>query len=465
MKKEKKFWVSLLGGGGSVAAGIGFLIYTLFGEIEKTRMETETLRTKVATSRKLIQGTRTLEREVIVQREMVEVIGNILPDNEDMNNWVRTIQSFSDESGVRIRGLKKKLQNARLKKQTAFEEVTYSFTLEADTFQLLEYFNLVETHKRLMRVPTFKVTAARRGEVEDDGIAAHKVNVDIQTFVYEPQSDASTVRIDGYDRKRDLMVGEINRRRQDLSMASYSYRGTRARRDPFVDPRVLVEGGSALPVPEQIAIVQSMIDQMADVLTLYEVVKASENVLQEIVARADLEGSMGMLEESVRRVDAEGSITYLPAERRFQVEVVDALTALRVEMGRSIDTKGPSVDKLREVLEAMNRHFDFGEYALAIDAYRLVENELEYIENDPLRKPFVVRLRSKALVARIVLEFEDMPIDVDGVAIMAGAPSVAHINGQSLSEGDTLGDQLLINEIRTNEIEFIYRGVVLARRF
>jgi len=54
---------------------------------------------------------------------------------------------------------------------------------------------------------------------------------------------------------------------------------------------------------------------------------------------------------------------------------------------------------------------------------------------------------------------------VEGISIMEGAPSVAHVNGQSVSVGDMLGNQLIINEIRINEIEFIYRGVVLARRF
>jgi hypothetical protein len=465
VNKEKKAWVSLLAGGVLGVAALVGLIYNEQGNISDGRAEVESLRAKVATSRKLIEGTSALEREVIVQREVSAVIRNILPDNAEMNNWVRTIQGFSAESSVRMSGLKKKDNWVKNDEKAAFDEVTYAFTLESDSFQLLEFLNLVETHKRFMRVPLFKITAAKREMVEESGFASHKVNVDIQTFVYEPSSENSIVKIDGYERKRDLMVGEVNRRSQDLALASFTYRGTRGRRDPFVDPRVPVDGGSLLSVPEQMEIVQTLLEKMTAIEELWTSVKASQNVIEEMVARADLEAALASLEEDVRRTEAEGMITYLPSNRRLQLEVVDALFDLRASLSESGGTIGPSVEKLREVLEAMSRHFDQEEYILALDAFRLVGDQLEYIESDPLRKPFIEQLRRKAMIARIVRDFEEIEIAVGGIAIMEGEPSVALINGVSLSVGDMVGNNLLINEIRTDEIEFIYRGVVLARRF
>jgi hypothetical protein len=468
VNKEKKVWAGLLGGGGAVALGLGALLYTQSGELDEMRLEADGLRTQVTQQRKLIEGTAALEREVIVQRELSQVIRNILPDEEDMNNWARTIQSFSEESGVRVRGLKKQAappNRGRKQDASAFDEVTYAFSLEADAFQLLDFLDLVENHKRFMRVPSLKINAARRESVEESGFAAHKVSVDLQTFVYEPKKEAAQVKIEGYDRKRDLMLGEINRRRQGLEFASYEYRGTRGRRDPFVDPRVPVEGGSVLSVPEQMEIVQGLVDQMDRVQRLFQSVRAAENVIEEMMARADLEDALARLEEEVRRVEAEGGITYLPSQRRMQLEVTDAITALRAELGQAAGPSGPSVEKLREVLEAMNRHFEREEYELALDAFRVVADQLDFVEADPLRRPFVEKLRHKAGVARIVREFESIRLEVDGVAIMEGAPAAALINGQSLGEGDMLGNELLINEIRTDEIEFIYRGIVLARRF
>ena len=467
MNKEQKTWLAVLGGGGVLGVGLAWLIYSQLGSIADGRAEVEQLRNKVAAARKLIEGTNSLEREVIVQREMSEVMGTILPDNEDMNNWVRTIQDFSDTSAVRIRGLKKKNQAAsRTKKdQTAFDEVTYAFTLESDAFELLDFLDLVETHKRFMAVPMFKIAAARRESVEQTGLAAHKVNLDIQTFVYEPKGEAEAVQIEGYERKRDLMVGEINRRRQDLVLSEFTYRGDRGRRDPFVDPRVPVEAGSALSVPEQMEIVQGLVDEMTRVREIWDSVKVSQNVIEEMMARRDLEDALARLEENVRRIESEGSISYLPSNRRLQIEVVDALAALRQSINKIEGTLGPSVEKLREVLEAMNRHFDRQEYDLALDAFRVVADQLDYVEADPLRKPFVEHLRKKALVARIVREFEEIDIDVGGVAIAEGGPSVAMINGTKVAVGDMLPGNLFVNGIRPDEIEFIYRGVVLARRF
>lgn len=466
MNKDKKIWLGLLGGGGLAAVGLGVLIYFEMDGISQKRTEAEILRAKVVQDRTLIEGTTSLEREVIVQREMSQVIRNILPDNEDMNNWARTIQTFSEESGVRVRGLKKKAADQRAKDQNdAFDEVTYAFTLEADAFELLDFFHLVENHKRFMRVPLFKIAAARRESVEETGFAAHKVNIDIQTFVYEPSEDQDSVKIEGYDRKKDLMLGEINRRRQGLAFDNYAYRGTRGRRDPFVDPRVPVEGGSVLSVPEQMEIVQGLVDQMDEVQRIFESVKTSGNVIEEMMARSDLEEALAGLDEGLRRIESEGAITYLPSQRRMQLEVTDSLAALRKGLNHTSGPSGPSVEKLREVLEAMNRHFDLEEYKLALDAYRVVSDQLDFIEADPLRKPFVEKLRHKAQVARIVREFEQIDLAVHGIAIMEGAPAAALINGQSLEVGDMLGNELLINEIRTNEIEFIYRGVVLARRF
>lgn len=468
MNKEKKLWVGTLAGGGLLAAALVALLYMQSDELDQKRLEADGLRAQVTQQRKLIEGTSALEREVIVQRELAQVISNILPDEEDMNNWARTIQSFSEESGVRVRGLKKKpaaQSRGRKKARSAFDEVTYGFSLEADAFQLLDFLDLVENHKRFMRVPNLKIDAARRESVEESGFAAHKVNVDLQTFVYEPTKEAEPVKIEGYERKRELVLGEINRRRQGLEFASYDYRGTRGRRDPFVDPRVPVEGGSVLSVPEQMEIVQGLVDQVDEVQSLFQSVRAAQNVIEEMMARADLEDALARLEEELRRVESEGGITYLPSQRRMQLEVTDAIAALREELGQGAGPSGPSVEKLREVLEAMNRHFAREEYELALDAFRVVADQLDFVEADPLRRPFVEKLRNKAEVARTVREFEAIALRVDGVAIMEGSPAAALINGQSLEEGDMLGNELLINEIRTDEIEFIYRGIVLARRF
>lgn len=462
---EKAVWIGVIAGGTLAAAGLGALNWFQHSMIEEARVEVAQMRTEIATSRKLIEGTSTLEREVIVLRELSEVMQGILPDTEDVNNLVRTLQRFSEDSEVRIRGLKKKSDSAQ--QNAAFDGVGYTLTLEADVFQFMDFIDYVESHSRFMKIPRFKFTAAKRQQFEADGYAAHRIQLDVDTFVYDPGKDAKPVKIEGYERKRDLLVGEINRRRQQLTVATFNYRGPRGRRDPWVDPRVPVagDGESVLTVQEQMDIVQALYEKTQQILSQQETVAAAENVIEEMMARADLEDMMADVEEQLRRITSEGSITYLPSQRRLQLEVVDVIDGLRTKLATSEGGRGPSVEKLREVLETMQDHLVRQEYELMLDAYRLVGSQLDYVERDALRKPFVTELRRLERLARVVLDFDEIDIRVTGVAIEDGLPPVALINGRSVGVGDVLDGELFIRDIRAEEIEFIFRGVVLARRF
>jgi hypothetical protein len=463
---HRKAWIGIGVGGGLAAAGLGGLIYMQNQNITKAREEVAVLNGQISDARKLVEGTGTLEREVIVLRELAETMKKILPDTDDVNNLVRTLQRFSEESGVRLSGLKKKTAPANAQEKSDFDNVAYTLSLQADAFQMLDFFDLIEGHSRFMRIPTFKVEATRRDAFEKEGIASHKIQVDVETFVYEPKNDATAVRIEGYDRKRDLLMGEVNRRRQSLTVATYEYRGQRGRRDPWIDPRVPVlgEDGSALTVQEQMDIVQDMSERMQIVLEKWNEVQTADNVIVEMMARADLEEKLVTLEEDLRRVTTEGSIRYVPSERRMQNEVVDPIAALREQL-LAESGRGPSADMLKEILKSMERHQARAEYDMMLGAYTGIQDRLGLVEADPLRKPLVDRLRKLAFEATTVMDFEQIDIEVDGLAIIEGMAPVAVINGRSVGVGDMLSNELVIHSIRAGEIEFIFRGVILALSF
>ena len=108
MNSEKKIWIGVLGGGVTLALAIGGMIYMQQGKIDTLNDEVAGLESQISSARNLIEGNPTLEREVIALRQLSEVIKGILPDEQDVNNLVRTLQAFSESSEVRIRGLKKK---------------------------------------------------------------------------------------------------------------------------------------------------------------------------------------------------------------------------------------------------------------------------------------------------------------------------------------------------------------------
>jgi Tfp pilus assembly protein PilO len=459
-------WIAMFAGGVLLASGIVYMIWDEYGKIDTARTEVAGLRSNIDSSRKLIEGTGTLERDVIVLRELSEVMKKILPDTDDVNNLVRTFQKFSEESGVRISGLKKKANDARDKGD--FNKVAYTLSLDADAFQFLDFLDLAENHRRFMCIPNFHIAAATRAQqVSEKEVApAHKIQVDVETYVYEPQKDAKPVKIDGYERKRDLLKGEIDRRKSTLAISSYTYRGARGRRDPWIDPRVPVlgDGASALTVQEQMAIVEKLIERTKAVMGLWDLFKVADSAISELTTRADLETAMAKLEEDVRRVVDEKSVRYVPSERKLKIEVVDALARLRKDLSKT-EAEGPSANKLREIENAMSAHEQKGEFALVLEAFQNVAPQLALAEKDPLRKPLVDRLRELAALAQTVLDFQKVEIKVGGVAVGDEGISSVLINGKSVGVGDMLDKDLLVRAIRPDEIEFIFRGIIFARRF
>jgi Tfp pilus assembly protein PilO len=465
---QKRLWMAILGGGSVAALGLGALIYNERGNIDAAREAVVALHDDIAGSRKLLTTTSPLEREVIVLRETEQAIKEILPDETDVNNLVRDLSRFKEETGVQITGLKKKQVNVAAKKEKSdFDKVAYQLTLEADAFQLLGFMDRIERHSRFMRIPDFKLTAAPRRQVEDKGTPAHKVQLDVETYVYRPQDGPAPVKVDGYARKRELLMGEIQRRRQALTVASYDFRGQRGRRDPWVDPRVPVESenDSGLSVEDQIQIVEELIGRTQQVLALWESVQHAENVIIEMTQRAELEESLAHLEEDVRRRQEEGGIHFVTAARQLQRKVIDPITAVRVQISESDGGRGPTKEALRELVTTMENHLANSEYDLALTAYATVEPRIEVAERDPQRAELATRLKQLAVEARTASDFAKIKIQIGGVAIMEGSPPLVLINGQTLGEGDLVGDELIIRSIRPGVIEFLFRGMILERRF
>ncbi len=468
MKNPKRFWIGLLGGGSLAALALGYLIYNEYGSIEEARQAVVGLRENIDASRKLLTGTPQVEREVIVLRETEEAIKELLPNDADINNLVRDLNRFGEDAEVKITQLKKKPLETlgRKKSKDDFDKVAYQLTFEADAFQMMSFMDRIEGHSRFMSVPVFKLQAAPRRDVEETGIAAHKVQLDVETYVYKPQTEFKPVKIESYGRKRELLLGEISRRRQALTIASYDYRGKRGRRDPWVDPRMpaVSDDVTSLSVQQQNAIVDELVVAAAEVLSLWDSVKNAPNVIVEMTQRAELEQKLTELETELRRIHDEGAIRYPPTERRLTIDVEDKIAAVRGEIAQSDGGRGPTLDALRELREAMVRHLSAGEPDMALTAYATVESRLDVAASDATRKPLVDDLRALADKSRILSDFEKLPIDIKGVAIMGGT-AVALINGKALGEGDSVNEHLVIRAIRSDEIEFIYKGVILIRRF
>jgi len=444
-----------------VVAGLGTLIYYQRENMDKRRAEIGVLRKTIEDGRALIQTTPELVKKVIIQRETDSVIKEILADEQDINTLVRTLTAFGEQSGFTFNSIKPQ-KNVKRNKED-FERVGYSLTFEADVFQLLELLNKVESHKRFMSVTAIKLQAANRSEYASGELPHHRVTVDLETYVYAPTGNALEVKVDGYDKKKELLVSEISKRAAELRVPSYEYRGQRARRDPWIDPRIPVDDGPHLPIEEQITLVDDLSEKAAEVQRIWEEAKAAENLIQTMKLRSDLEEKLVLLEEEIRRVDGNGLLVFVPALRRFDKGVVSVVAAVRADMVDDVGGAGPSTALLRETADAMQHHIDLQEYEMSLQAFATIEPRLGVADQDPLKEPLVKTIRELKHLCDTVLAFEKVELDIQGVALYEARPPVVLINGTPYSEGEMLEGELVIHNIRVDQIEFAYHGLILAR--
>ena len=461
MNTEKKRRLVFAGISIGLAAGLGTLLYYQHEGIQQRRAEVAALKEDIENSKKLLQQTPELIKKVIIQRETDGIIKEILSDEKDITDLVRTLNKFSQEAGFNFASIKDGTRTAKKSKED-FERVSYTLAFDADAFQLLAFLNKIESHKRFMNVTAFKLQAANRNEYSKETAPRHRVSLDLETYVYAPTGNAKEVKIDGYDKKKELLISEISKRGSELRVPFYEYRGQRARRDPWIDPRVPVEGGPTMPIEDQIALVDGLIEKADDIQKTWDEAKGAENLIQTMKLRADLEQKLGLLEEEIRRVDAGGLLVFVPALRRFDKNVVEVVTTVREQMSKG-EGEGPSTAFLRETAEAMERHIDAQEYELALAAFNTVEQRLGLADQDPLKEPLVKSIRELKHLAETVIAFEKIKLDIGGVALYEQRPPVALINGQPYSEGEIVGDELIVHNIRPDQIEFAFRGLILAR--
>lgn len=468
--KDRKFWMIFGGVAGAIAIGAGYLIYKEKDQIEQAKVHVATLRTEIAKARDTVATTPEFEREVIVLREISDRIREILPNNRDLTNVVRDFQEYSKEAGVKTSGFRPtKASNGR-KAQSAFEKVAYQLTLEGDTFQFLDFLNRIETHSRFMAASSFKISAATRKSLEDNGVANHRIQMEVETYKYVPrEGEADEVRIAGYERKRDLLAGEINRRRSALTLETFRYRGPRGRRDPLIDPRVpaRVDDPNAWTVQRQMEEVTELISRMEEARKYWDASNAAESVLERMVQRSELEKILAMLGDDLNRMEKEDRITYRPAEKRLSIGVIEPLLELRAALRDTQTIEGPTLVEMQTVGDSMVAHINEGEFDLALDAYKALAASLDLVKEDKEREELANWLRQLAEDATTLRDFELIELTIGGYAIYEGSDPVIIIDGMRRSVGDPVvaHPDLIVHDVRPNEVDFVFRGAVLTRDF
>ncbi|MCP5022441.1 MAG: hypothetical protein GY930_11775 [bacterium] len=463
---DRKFWTILGGIFVLLVSGLSYAIVTQQEHIAERRAAVDRLTQNIKTARQTIAETPSLVKDVIVLRELAVVFEEILPTTDGASNLIKNFYNYSREAGVDPDSFKDQTSRQDKKSQSDFYRFSYTLEMTGDTFQFMDFLNHIETHSRFMAVPNYRLTACSREDMEEMGFAQHKIKMEVETYVYQPKTKAKVVAIDNYDRKRDLLMGEINRRRQALRLHTFQYRGARGRRDPWVDPRVSVEENpSGLTIVDQKAKVDELAIMLKSATGQWERVQDAENILERMMEKRGVIETMANIDEELRRIDNEGLVTYPLAAKRLQIEVRDPLQALHGALDDTNNIQGPLKEELDQVVHHMRKNIESGEFSLALQDYNSIKAGLELVQGDPVRMELAELLKLLAEEADILREFEAIEISFSGQALIEGHAPAVLLNGKTLKVGDMLQPGVEIIAIRPFEVDFAFRGVVLTRSF
>jgi Tfp pilus assembly protein PilO len=455
--------LALTVGGIVLATGLGVTgtVFTL-KEIRREEEAIAARRADIARARTKVAATSDLERDVVISRETVDVLSRILPDEKAINEFVAHLRDFQEESEVKIFTLDD--VTPRREDTTSFRKVAYRLQIEANFWQLLSFLSRLESYQRFVRVPQLRLTAGKRPDDGDYEKVRHTVRLEAETFVYNPGKTAERVEIAHYDRRREQLSAEIARALDLIEEPPYRYQGDRGRRDPLVDPRLSLanEERGGLPLDQQAALVDRLLQAVQAVVKQVDQFEATGDILARAEMRREIDLRFVALTQEILAAERTGKVNYLPLLRRFRREVKGAVEEARLRF-EGIVAEHPTVEELRIVAEDMRSLLADGDLTGALERYSLVESRLRAAKSDPKRAPLVVAIEALERRARLAEEFSRRKIEIAGV-VVGGIGSVAVINGQTVTEGDALDDDLVVRRIGVDEIEFQYQDLVIAKK-
>lgn len=453
----------MLAAAGLVTVGLAGLVWQSERSLDEARAEAEAISQRILAERRRLEGTPGLEQEVLVFREISGRMAAILPDEEELNQLVRNLQEFSEESGVKIHSLRRAAVGGHAGSDGDLRGVSYVLELEADAFELLAFLDRVETSDRFLRIPRLKVTAAREKGLKSSDQRTHSIRLEVETFVFEPGAVDEQIAIEWADWKLKRLRGDVARRRTALEPMEYAYRGRRGRRDPWVDPRRVSVPKQSADAGIEGARLTAFAARVAEAWSSWRELEDGARSLEGAAGVEELEAFVVGLEAEGRRFLDQRNLDGDAARLSLTAETLASLEELRAVLDGVRGNRGPSMARLREVHKVMEAHAAQGEHTLALEAVAAIAPDLEWLSEDPERAPLVAALVVATQRSQAVIDFDAMGNQPRGVVIL-GARAAVLIGSRAFVAGDRIGEEVIVHSVTAHEVVFEFRGQAIARR-
>jgi Tfp pilus assembly protein PilO len=467
---QKKQLIAICGGAALVCAlAVGGVFYAqgLIAEIETS---IDGKQQSIVAAEQKIGQIPALEKEAIILRENLGEYVKILPDTKALNDFVRMINQFQNQSGIKGTGLILK-KAAAPKGSERFALIEYSYEFKGTLWEFLKFVNLVENYERFVSISDFTIQSGDKGKQAEtrDGDVVHSVRLTLQTYSYNGKPSGKEAVIPDYDGQVQALSEEIFKRLQLIRIEKYNQKGNQGRRDILVDPRVRGDEqlSGALPQKEQYPILQRYLSEVQGLDDMLQRMRRQDTTMFE---QYSLEKRIkeGLAKVTVGVETDTSRITYGPYKAQWVKDVVQGIERVRAGIadGSRLDPK--HVDpylpqkELEQLVVDLQADCHAGQLEEAKTRYESVSNQLNVPASDP-RHELAVAAKAWHVKATTALDFRSLDLRLQGVVVNRGGRSGVLLNGEVYEEGEYVSDELLIKLVEEEQVWFVFRGLTLVR--
>ena len=466
LSERQRLWLTI-GASVLLTGGITALVFVDRKEIEETNTSIEELEGRIQAADVEIKKTREREDRVIVFREVSNRELAILPQKQQVADFHANLTSFLTVAGARFT----KLPDSAPKESELARGIYVTpntIECEADAASLLTLINTIESDQRLVAIKGYKVKSGGRTK-DVDHQPMHKVQLNLETYFYNPPTGAKPVQIASYDaRLEDPKVRQEIAAFQPERPDSYRLRPSQSRRDPFVDVRkeVVIEDPEALrrryELEEKIALdLEKRLDDVREKCELEKALIAQGKLFEADRISQEVDGLLNDLRVRVENVRSIKSVTFpdlLARDERVKAGGED-LAATRKSLPRELTITPSTATMTRDLLQAAFGKADYAEVNSISVAW---EQFLRGKAVEPAAQPIMLEIKDFRRRAKVLAEFHQKPLKVTGLMRNPNEPkqSVALVNGKVVRVGETADDagQVTVLAIERDGVLFGYMG-------
>lgn len=466
--KQKMLAVGGAALGLCLIAGAG--VFWANGLIEELQQTIEQKKTEIAAAETKIAKIPATEKEVVILRENLGEYVKILPDDQGLEEFVKDLNRFQQSSGIQTINFQPGRPARKNDKQVErFERIEYQYELTATLWQFLKFVNSIENYERLVAITDFSITQVNSKEPETrDGDTVHSIKLSMETYTYNPSNTGQDVTIPDYNSKKDLLREEIVKRMQPIRLDKYEHKGSRGRRDIFVDPREREGQAEGPPVEEQRAILERYLGEVQRLRAVVgKLAKADLTIFDQFTFERELKEGLQKLDEAIAEVAQKQQITSPSLRQRWVKEVVEPLSDMKGARGgkseREVRDPYLAAEEIQQLVDSMAKLLEEGDLQSANERFEAISMRLLVPESDPR---YALAVTAKALHVKVqtAIAFSSLDLKIQGVVVNhEGGRSGVLLNGNVFEEGEYISDELMLRRVEEEQVWFVFRGLTLIR--